>query len=109
MAAPTVGVTEEEIASAVQLRLDGAIRPLLQFHGGDVRIERITQDGVVHLEYHGACRGCYLQAATHFVTVRLRLLEVPGVTEVVARGVRLSEESAGRIAQIYGTPGSRGP
>ena len=107
MAAPMVDVTEEEIASAVQLRLDGAIRPLLQFHGGDVRIERITQDGVVHLEYHGACRGCYLQAATHFVTVRLRLLEVPGVTDVVTRGVRLSEESAGRIAKMYATPARR--
>ena len=107
MAAPTVGVTEEEIASAVQLRLDGAIRPLLQFHGGDVRIEKITRDGVVHLDYHGACRGCYLQAATHFVTVRMRLLEVPGVNDVVARGVRLSEESAGRIAKLYATPARR--
>ncbi len=109
MATGTADLTEQEIASAVQLRLDGAIRPLLQFHGGDVRIERITPDGVVHLDYHGACRGCYLQAATHFVTVRMRLLEVAGVTDVVARGVRLSEESAGRIAQIYGTLGSRGP
>ncbi len=107
MAAPTVGVAEREIAAAVQLRLDGAIRPLLQFHGGDVRIEGITPDGVVHLDYHGACRGCYLQAATHFVTVRLRLLEVPGVTDVVARGVRLSEESAGRIAKMYTAPAGR--
>jgi Fe-S cluster biogenesis protein NfuA len=92
----------EDITIAVQRKLDGEIRPLLQFHGGDVRIEKITRDGVVHLEYFGACYGCFLQSATHYVTVRLRLLDVAGITDVVTRGVRLSEEAAHRIAEIYG-------
>ena len=98
----------EEIALGVQRKLDGAIRPLLQFHGGDTRVAKISDDGVVHLEYFGACRGCHLQSVTHFVTVRLRLLEVPGVTDVVTRGVRLSEESSQRITELYatGVPGA---
>ncbi len=82
--------------------LDGEVRPLLQFHGGDVCVEEITPGGVVHLQYFGACHGCFLQPVTHFVTVRRQLLRVPGVTEVVTRGVRLSAEAAERIAEVYG-------
>ncbi len=100
-------MNQEDIVSAVERKLDAEIRPLLQFHGGDARAEKITHEGVVHLEYFGACHGCFLQPATHFATVRLRLLQVPGVTDVVTRGVRLSEEAVHRIAKAYGgVPGS---
>ena len=104
MTTQTTRMILEDIAIAVQRKLDGEIRPLLQFHGGDVRIEKITPAGVVHLEYFGACHGCFLQSATHYATVRLRLLEVAGVSDVVTRSVRLSEEAADRIAEAYGRP-----
>lgn len=81
--------------------LDGEVRPLLQFHGGDVRVEEITPGGVVHLQYFGACHGCFLQPVTHFVTVRQQLLRVPGITDVVTHGVRLSAEAAQRITEVY--------
>ena len=89
------------VAADVQRVLDTEIRPLLQFHGGDIRLADVTLDGVVDLEYWGACRGCFMQPATHYITVRQRLLRVGGVKEVVCRDVRLSEAAAQRIAEAY--------
>jgi len=86
------------IWDAVVKVLDGEIRPLLHFHGGDVRIAEITADGTVFLEYVGACHGCYLQVVTHFATVRERLLKVSGVTDVVTHGVQISDAAQRRIA-----------
>jgi Fe-S cluster biogenesis protein NfuA len=90
-------MSELTIANAVAYVLDSEIRPLLHFHGGDVRVAEISTDGSVHLEYVGACHGCNLQVVTHFVTVRERLLKVEGVTEVVTRGVRISDAAQRRI------------
>lgn len=86
-----------EIAASIQYVLDADLRPLLHFHGGDVRIADVTTEGKVRLEYVGACNGCQLQVVTHFVTVRQRLLQVEGVTDVVARGVHISDDAKNRI------------
>jgi len=86
------------ISDAVGYVLDSEIRPLLHFHGGDVRVAEISGDGKVRLEYTGACHGCNLQVVTHFVTVRERLLKVEGVTEVLARGVHISDSAKRRIS-----------
>ena len=90
-------MSEPAIWDAVAYVLDSEIRPLLHFHGGDVLVAEISTDGKVCLEYVGACHGCNLQVVTHFVTVRERLLKVEGVTEVVARGVHISDAAKRRI------------
>ena len=90
-------MSEPATSDAVVYVLDSEIRPLLHFHGGDVRVAEISAGGQVRLEYVGACHGCHLQAVTHFVTVRERLLKVEGVTEVVALGVHISEAAKQRI------------
>lgn len=90
-----------EMTAAIQYALDADLRPLLHFHGGDVRIADVTTEGTVRLEYVGACHGCQLQVVTHFVTVRQRLMKVKGVTAVVANGVHISEEAQNRIASAY--------
>jgi len=90
-------VNATDLAASVQYVLDADLRPLLHFHGGDVRVADITDDGKVRLEYTGACHGCQLQVVTHFVTVRQRLLKLEGVTDVVANGVHISEEAQNRI------------
>jgi Fe-S cluster biogenesis protein NfuA len=90
-----------KIGEEVQRVLDSEIRPLLQFHGGDVRVVGITPQGTVHLEYFGACHGCYLQVVTHFVSVRPQLLKVEGVSEIVTLGVNPSESSKRRIEEVY--------
>ena len=96
-------MSEPAISGAVAYVLDSEIRPLLHFHGGDVRIAEISAGGQVRLEYVGACHGCHLQTVTHFVTVRERLLKVEGVTEVVASGVHISEAAKRRIAVACAT------
>jgi Fe/S biogenesis protein NfuA len=95
-------MNEPVILTAVTFVLDSEIRPLLHFHGGDVRISEISLDGTVRLEYTGGCHGCNLQVVTHFLTVRERLMKVAGVTDVVAHGVRISDAAKERIAAISG-------
>ena len=90
-------MNDSAIFDAVAYVLDSEIRPLLHFHGGDVRVAEISPGGQVRLEYINACHGCNLQVVTHFVTVRERLLKVEGVSEVVAHGVRISEAAQRRI------------
>jgi len=96
-------MSESAILDAVGYVLDSEIRPLLHFHGGDVRIAEISPGGQVRLEYIAACHGCNLQVVTHFVTVRERLLKIQGVTEVVTNGARISEAAQQRITTAYST------
>ena len=77
------------------------IRPLLKVHGGGVRMLGVSEDGVVELAFEGACRGCALQSATYAVGIRRRLLELPGVSAVTMRGVRVSNIALKRIASLY--------
>lgn len=91
----------EVVAQEVQYVLDSELRPLLQFHGGDVRVATVTPDGCVHLEYLGACHGCHWQVVTHFITVQTRLRMIKGVSKVVTPGVSLSGSAIQRIEQAY--------
>jgi Fe-S cluster biogenesis protein NfuA len=34
------------------------IRPAIQSDGGDVELVDVTEEGVVHIRFHGACVGC---------------------------------------------------
>lgn len=91
----------ESVTQKVQRTLDSELRPLLQFHGGDVRVTKVTHEGHVHLEYLGACHGCNLQMVTHFITIRNCLLAIEGVLEVVTPSVNLSESAITRIEEAY--------
>jgi Fe-S cluster biogenesis protein NfuA len=81
--------------------LESEIRPLLKIHGGGVDLLELTEDGVVRLEFQGACRGCALQSVTYAIGIRQRLLEVSGIEEVVMKGVRLSNAALDRTASFY--------
>ncbi|MGF6781572.1 NifU family protein [Paraburkholderia sp. GAS334] len=85
----------------VREALDSDVRPNLKIHGGDVEVVQVTEDGCVQLEFEGACRGCALQSVTFAVGVRQRLLEVPGVSEVTMKGVKVSSFALDRISQFY--------
>ena len=77
------------------------IRPFLKIHGGDVELLDITANGQVRLQFQGACRGCALQSVTYAVAIRQRLLDLPGVTDVIMEGVRLSQMALERTAAAY--------
>ena len=93
-------MNQAAISEKVAYVLDSEIRPLLHFHGGDVHVAEISPNGTVRLEYVGACHGCNLQVITHFLTVRERLLRVPGVMDVVASGVQISDAAKRRISAV---------
>jgi nitrite reductase/ring-hydroxylating ferredoxin subunit/Fe-S cluster biogenesis protein NfuA len=58
------------------------VRPQLQSHGGDVKLDRIT-DGVAYVRLEGACNGCSMSSVTLRNLVEGALVEgVPSVTGV---------------------------
>jgi Fe-S cluster biogenesis protein NfuA len=81
--------------------VEADIRPVLKIHGGGVNILDVDEEGRVHLEFEGACRGCALQSVTYAVGIRQRLLEVPGVSDVTMRGIKVSPIALKRIANLY--------
>jgi Fe-S cluster biogenesis protein NfuA len=91
---------DAEIAARVGAVLELEIRPLLQIHGGGIDLLSVS-NGALELEFQGACRGCALQGVTYAVAVRQRLLEVPGVTDVAVKGIRLSRFALERTAAMY--------
>jgi Fe-S cluster biogenesis protein NfuA len=61
-----------------------AIRPALQEDDGDVELVDITDDGVVHVRFLGACVGCPSNAMTLQDNVEKNIRDhVPGVRRVV--------------------------
>ena len=55
--------TPAELAKKIESSLD-SIRPYLKADGGDVKINNITEDNVVQLEFVGACGNCSMSTMT---------------------------------------------
>jgi Fe-S cluster biogenesis protein NfuA len=81
--------------------IDCDVRPVLKMHGGGVQIIEITKDNCVQLEFEGTCRECTLQDLMFALSIRQRLLEVPGVSNVTVKGVKVSAVTLERIGQFY--------
>ena len=66
-----------------------AIRPALQFDGGDMRVINLDEgEGVVDIELLGACGGCPMSTMTLKAGIERILKDrVPGLTEVRAKGI----------------------
>jgi len=64
------------------------VRPYLRKDGGDVRLVRVTDDGIVELQWEGACVNCPMSVMTLRAGVeRTLLLKVPGIRRVEAISV----------------------
>ncbi len=60
------------------------IRPAIQSDGGDVELVDVTDDGVVHIRFHGACVGCPSANMTLQLGLERNIVErVPEVKSVV--------------------------
>ncbi len=68
--------TIEELTLKIEASLD-SIRPYLEADGGNVKINQITEDHVVRLEFVGACGTCPMSTMTFKA----------GVEEAVKRAV----------------------
>jgi len=53
----------EELTKKIESSLD-SIRPYLKADGGDVRVNHITDDHIVQLEFVGACGNCSMSTMT---------------------------------------------
>jgi Fe-S cluster biogenesis protein NfuA len=62
-----------------------SIRPYLREDGGDVLFKRLREDGVLELEWVGACRTCPMSQLTLRAGVERALLhEIPEIKRVEA-------------------------
>jgi Fe-S cluster biogenesis protein NfuA len=55
--------TVEELTQKIESSLN-SIRPYLKADGGDVRVNHVTEDHVVQLEFIGACGNCSMSTMT---------------------------------------------
>jgi Fe-S cluster biogenesis protein NfuA len=55
--------TKEELISKVQNVID-QIRPYLEADGGSISFVELTDDNIVNVELHGACRSCPMSLMT---------------------------------------------
>jgi Fe-S cluster biogenesis protein NfuA len=83
--------------AAVARRIEEVSR-LLWSHAGGIELDGLDQDGRVRIQFTGMCTGCPFRPVTLAATIRPALAEIPGVTEVEAAGVRVSEHAARRLA-----------
>ena len=71
--------TIEELTQKIESSLN-SIRPYLKADGGDVKINHITEDHVVQLEFVGACGNCSMSTMTFKAGVEAAIKrDVPGI------------------------------
>lgn len=97
----TPAPTRAELEAAVRDRLDTQVRPLLRLHGGDCELVGV-EGGVVRIRFVMACTACRLRPLTLLAAVRPRLLGTPGVVDVRAVGVGVSEAAVRRADAALG-------
>jgi Fe-S cluster biogenesis protein NfuA len=61
------------------------LRPFLEADGGDITLEELTDDGIVRVRLHGACRNCSMSPMTMKAGVEEAIKRVvPGIRSVEA-------------------------
>lgn len=74
--------TVEELTQRIETSLD-SIRPYLEADGGNVRINEITPEHVVRLEFVGACGNCRMSTMTFKAGVEAAIKrDVPEIKSV---------------------------
>jgi Fe-S cluster biogenesis protein NfuA len=59
------------------------IRPYLQVDGGDVRLVKVTEDGIVELKLLGACNTCPLKPMTLRAGIERSLMhDIPEIVRI---------------------------
>jgi Fe-S cluster biogenesis protein NfuA len=78
------------------------VRRRLRGHAGDVAVAGIA-DGVVTLDYRGACRGCPAVNFTHVAVVEPALAGVDGVKSVAPPRSDIAPAVVDRIRRMMNT------
>jgi len=73
-----------ELLSRIEEALQ-QLRPFLEADGGNVSLVDVTEDGIVRLELHGACRSCSMSMMTLKAGIEDAVKRaVPGINGVEA-------------------------
>lgn len=95
-------MTGTSVASAALAEALAQVRPLILGHGGDIALDPVGADGVVHVRLFGACKACPNMAMTYVGPIRTRLMQVEGVTEVRCSQVKAGPRALARMASLLG-------
>ena len=77
-----MNTTAEELSRKIEASLD-SIRPYLKADGGDVKVNHISDDNVVKLEFVGACGNCTMSTMTFKAGVEAAIKrDVPEVKSI---------------------------
>ena len=77
-------VTEKtaEVEAKINAVLD-KIRPFLQIDGGDVMLDKVSEDGIVELRLLGACNTCPMKPMTLRAGIERALMnEIPSIRRI---------------------------
>jgi Fe-S cluster biogenesis protein NfuA len=77
-----------------------AVSHLMSAHGGRIELLSVSDAGKVRVRFRGLCTACALKPITLTAIVRPALMSIPGVEEVEAVGVHLSEEARERLESV---------
>jgi Fe-S cluster biogenesis protein NfuA len=95
--APCVDHRLEEVREV----FDREIHPLLVSHLGGGRVVDIDADGVVEVEFTGACTSCSYRRNTIIGAIYPRLRNIDGVSGVTSRGVAVSIQQQRRVSERF--------
>ncbi len=79
--------TDHKFSTRIEEALS-QLRPYLEADGGNVSLAEVTDDMVVKLRFHGACRGCSMRTMTLRAGIEQTILKI--IPEV--KGVEAIEE-----------------
>jgi Fe-S cluster biogenesis protein NfuA len=101
MSEQSVPVRRDERLDEIESVFDREIRPRLGAHLGDATITGLDDDGMVHIEFTGACTTCAYRRNTIVGAIYPRLREIEGVRGVASPGVTVTIREQHRVAAIF--------
>lgn len=93
--------TPDRQLEAVREIFDREIRPRLAAHLGGGNVTGIDPDGVVHVDFTGACTSCAYRRNTIVGAIYPRLRDVEGVRGVASPGVTVTIREQHRVAELF--------
>ena len=81
---PAAAPTPQSLYDRVEAVIN-ALRPFIQYDGGDLELVGVSPDGKVEIRFHGACIGCPSSDMTLRDGIERNIRQkVPEVTQVIS-------------------------
>lgn len=94
-AAPTVPPSIETLREALR---PSNVR--LGSHAGSIDVVEVSPDGMVTLEFQGACAACPSRPSTYVAAVLPDLEGIAGIKRIAVQGMAVSEHALARIRKL---------